>query len=438
MTGNALDVFEQAPLATQGTSRKLHVRLVLLLAAAAVLPYLRAPTLPLISDDYLVIHLARQYGPVSAWPQLLADPLYSNRATSMLLTYWIDALFGPSSLAFSLINLALHIANTLLVLAFGAFPVIGWRLSGYAALFFALYEGHQEAVIWLSAQPELLVFFFGLGSLWLWMKWLERGAALHYVGAVASFLLALLSKESAVSIFPLMVLAGFFICSCRRRAAWGLSLFLLLTLGYVFLVFSGQSGNQHFRDGTFDLRAPFWLTLRNSTGRLLWFWGALSLAATLYWRPPRWRAAVAGVFSWTTITLLPYSFLTYMPRVPSRHTYLASAGLAFLVALGLRETMRRIPQRRAWLGSVLLAVLAAHNAGYVWFYKHGQFVERAAPTEELIRFVSQGDGPVYVESFPFPPHIAELCVEIAAGKPRSSVIVKPSQKHLARRIFTRK
>ena len=31
---------------------------------------------------------------------------------------------------------------------------------------------------------------------------------------------------------------------------------------------------------------------------------------------------------------MPYSFLTYMPRLPSRHTYLASVGLAFIVAAG--------------------------------------------------------------------------------------------------------
>ena len=34
----------------------------------------------------------------------------------------------------------------------------------WAAAFFAVHEGHQEAIVWYSAISELLVFFFGLGS----------------------------------------------------------------------------------------------------------------------------------------------------------------------------------------------------------------------------------------------------------------------------------
>ena len=40
------------------------------------------------------------------------------------------------------------------------------------------------------------------------------------------------------------------------------------------------------------------------------------------------RPAVALV--WMGLALVPYSFLTYSTQIPSRQTYLASAGLALL------------------------------------------------------------------------------------------------------------
>jgi hypothetical protein len=41
--------------------------------------------------------------------------------------------------------------------------------------FFAVYEGHQEAVMWYAALPELLVFFVSLATLLLWLRWRENG-----------------------------------------------------------------------------------------------------------------------------------------------------------------------------------------------------------------------------------------------------------------------
>src|SRR6266511_3272483 len=134
----------------------------MVMAGLAFLAYLRALGLPFISDDYVQIHFAREYGPVSGWAALSLDPLYRCRATSLLLTHWTECLFGLNPLAFRLSSLLLHIANCWLVLALGFWKPIGWRLAWFASAFFAINEGHQEAVIWYAALPELLVFFFAL------------------------------------------------------------------------------------------------------------------------------------------------------------------------------------------------------------------------------------------------------------------------------------
>jgi hypothetical protein len=47
---------------------------------------------------------------------------------------------------------------------------------------------------------------------------------------------------------------------------------------------------------------------------------------------------------WMTLGLLHYSFLTYMTRVPSRHTYLAAAGLALLVGWAAATVREYVPK----------------------------------------------------------------------------------------------
>src|SRR5690242_14780896 len=107
-------------------------RVVCALAATAVLcvlAYWRSLSLPLISDDYLQIQLGRDYGRISGWAALAGDPLYRCRATSLLLTYWTERIFGLSAPAFNVSSLVLHLLNTWLVLAAGACRRIGWRVS---------------------------------------------------------------------------------------------------------------------------------------------------------------------------------------------------------------------------------------------------------------------------------------------------------------------
>ena len=388
--------------------------------------------LPLISDDYLVIGLSKAYGPASGWLSLLADPLYRNRATSMVLTWWIYLWAGIDTVPYSLCGLVFHIFNTWLVFAFGRLPFIGWRVAGLTAAFFAIYEGHQEAVIWFSALPELLVFFFGLLTLHLWLGWLE-GKRWCYGAALVSFTLSLLSKESGVVFAPLLLvpLLEERVRVQARQVILQAMPFFLLTGGYVLLVFSGKGANQHFGDGTFSLHAPFWITIPHSIGRMLWIWGVPSLMALIRWRPRYWQWLVGIVFGWMVLTLLPYSFLTYMTRVPSRHTYLASAGLALLVGYAFRQVLLRFQQTRRWVPVFLGVALVLHNCLYLWTYKHEQYVKRAAPTERLIGVASATDGPLFIESFPYDRSVAEYAIELATGKPREMLLFDPHKREAA-------
>src|SRR6185436_19909523 len=104
----------------------------------------------------------------------------------------------------------------------------------------------------------------------------------------------------------------------------------------------------------------------------------------------------SDLLAWMGIALVPYSFLTYSTQIPSRQTYLASAGLAILVGLAASV----ITDRR--IAVAVLALMLVHNVGYLWTKKRAQFVERAAPTSQLIALAGRTRGRIWVHCFPWP------------------------------------
>ena len=398
------------------------------LAALCTLAYASALRLPLIADTYLQIQLGRQWGPVEAWPELAKDALYRCRATSIVFTWWVERLFGVEPLTLKIVQVALHILATWLVFAFGSLKQIGWKLAFAAAAFFALYEGHQEAVIWFAAVPEILVFLFCLGSLLCWMKWLQeiRWRGLWLTGSLVCFVLGLLSKESAAALPILMAATALIERSQWRRIAAATVPCLLLSAVYAALIFAAKSDHLHLNDGTFSLKANVALTLINSIGRLFWFWGLVSLIALATLRRRDYFPTLAACAIWIVVTLLPYSFIAYMPRVPSRHTYLASAGLAIIVGAGFLALRERMAVTRRWVPAAVAVIIVVHNCGYLWTRKQEQYLARAAPTEELVRLGKSHKGPIFVKCFPYSTELAVMALQQRTGRSESEVIINPA------------
>jgi hypothetical protein len=366
------------------------------LAALAALAYAPALTQPLIQDDYPNIEMARIYGPASGWSEMLANPVFRYRATFFLMTYWIDRLSGSSAAAFYAAAIALHILCTWLVFALGTWRVVGWRVAATAAAFFAVQEGHQEAVMWYSATAELLQFLFGIAALFCWVRFVEKRAGWRWYGAaLGCFLLALLSKESAVILAPLLLVPVWI--SGRRQ--WALAAWLpfaAMAAVDIALIFAARDHSFRFQDGSFSPWAPFYLTLAVSYGRLLWIWGLLAIAALVVLRARQHRQLVRMAAVWIPIALLPYCFLTYMHRVPSRQTYLASLGLAWIVGAGFWALHSRLHLHRKAVALTLIGVVVTANVGYLWTKKRRQFMERAAPTEALVALARRVNGPIYM------------------------------------------
>ena len=136
-----------------------------------------------MEDDYPNIEQALKFGSPAA---PLTDPIFRMRATSYWAMEAIYRTFHMSPVAYHTTSLLLHIANTWLVY----FALLAWPQTRAAAIwaagFFAVHEGHQEAVMWFSAINELLQFFFGGLAFLLWMRgrrWLALQPDLLCAGA---------------------------------------------------------------------------------------------------------------------------------------------------------------------------------------------------------------------------------------------------------------
>src|SRR5262245_23803625 len=158
-----------------GSFYKVKAFPLFVLAVLSIIAYLPTLAQPFISDDYPSIRLALYYGPISGWEAMANDPVHRVRAITVTFPYVIHSLFGLQPVAFYSAGIILHILNCWLLFAAGRWEVIGYQASFWAAAFFAVYEGHAEAIMWFSGVSELLMFFFGFLSFLSWLVFLEKG-----------------------------------------------------------------------------------------------------------------------------------------------------------------------------------------------------------------------------------------------------------------------
>ena len=190
------------------------------LLTLAIIAYLPALHLPFIADDYTQIPLARHFAD-QGWLPLFHEINLRSRATYMIMSAILDRTFGFNPVAFYAASLILHALCVLLVYATAVWTELGEPVAFWSAAFFAVQEGHQEAVMWPAAGGDLLVFLFGMAAWVCWVKWLQGGHWKWYACAIASFVLAAFSKESVWVFAPLMLIPVAFSRSRRQASRRG-------------------------------------------------------------------------------------------------------------------------------------------------------------------------------------------------------------------------
>jgi tetratricopeptide (TPR) repeat protein len=118
-----------------------------------------------------------------------------------LLTLSLNFLFsGYSPFSYHLINLIIHIANSILIFTFLYRLFQSTKLSLLASLLFAIHPIQVEAVVWVSSRKDLQYVLFYLLSLHCYLSFLKQRRYKFLVLTMLMFLFSALSKGAAISL----------------------------------------------------------------------------------------------------------------------------------------------------------------------------------------------------------------------------------------------
>jgi len=132
---------------------------------------------------------------------------YRNWHPLTWLSYMLDVeLFGLSARGLHVVNLLLHIGNTLLIFTLlRRANTTPWPGAIVAALF-GLHPLHVESVAWISERKDVLSAFFSLLSIWAYTAYTGRRSIGWYLVSLLLFAFALMSKAMAVTVPFLLLL----------------------------------------------------------------------------------------------------------------------------------------------------------------------------------------------------------------------------------------
>lgn len=154
------------------------------------------------------------------------------------ISYFLDYfLWGLNPFGYHLTNLFLHIINALLLYFFINLIAKDKKVSLLCSLLFALHPVNTEAVNVISFREDLLVFLFFISSFIFFIKsnhYLNKKTT-FYFASMALFLLALFSKEMAVTL-PIMLLIYDYFFVFSKNVNNQLRVFLYRYIGYVVIL----------------------------------------------------------------------------------------------------------------------------------------------------------------------------------------------------------
>jgi tetratricopeptide (TPR) repeat protein len=149
----------------------------------------------------------------------------------MVLSFMVEkAVWGLNPFRLRLVNLLIFIAGLIILYFFLSRQTATSGIAEMAVLLFALFPLNLDNITWVVGRCDLLMLCFGLLALYLLDLFLARRSVLLGIFTVASYLLALLSKEAALFFLPLFLLHEL---SRRKRLFYPLhALYLVVTVLY--------------------------------------------------------------------------------------------------------------------------------------------------------------------------------------------------------------
>ena len=177
---------------------------IVLLSCLTVICYLRSFSIGFISDDFYYVGIGHQ---IDSWESFTQNMLSHGRFIPMQYVYFslTANLFSLSSSLFHIPNLLLHIINGILVYKIILAYTNRWDIPLIGAiLFVGNYKG-SSVVIWISNAHGLMVTAWYLATILMFLHWFSSKQHRFYILSLFTFVMALLTKEDAVSLLPVLM-----------------------------------------------------------------------------------------------------------------------------------------------------------------------------------------------------------------------------------------
>lgn len=183
--------------------RALQSLALVVLCAVAYFPSLRGPFLRLDDQTYISQNLtiaSSDHGLWEIWSGQTAD--YCPLTYTLIWIQWHNSNHSP--LVFHVVNLAMHVASTLLLFAF----LREWKvaLAWFAAAAWAIHPINTATVAWIIHQNNTLSMLLALCGALALTDFLKRGKKFSYAAALAFTAASALAKPAAVLMSVVLLL----------------------------------------------------------------------------------------------------------------------------------------------------------------------------------------------------------------------------------------
>ncbi len=423
------------PAPPEGSGRKETLvcgAILLGLAGAVVWIYLHVGGFGFVYDDFDYIvdnyNVKKGLNPESvAWAFRSVYASNWHPLTWLVHLAAID-LFGMEPAGHHWINVFLHIANTLLLFGLLAKMTGAGYKSAFVAALFAVHPLHVESVAWISELKDVLSAFFGLLTLWAYVRYVAKPCVRRYLPVLFLLALSLMAKPMLVTLpFVLILLDYWPLDRFRPQGDGGISrgeggtaapapgrllwekapLFVLIGLSSLvtmyaqtpsmqpipltprianaLLSYAGYIGNIVWPSGLAALYPYPNVIVLDRLALPVLLLGAVSFF--VFHKRERFPFLVTG-WLWYLGMLVPVVGLVQvgLQSMADRYTYLSSVGLFVMVVWGLDAATENRPEAKRLLAAggcaavVGFAILARMQTAY-WRDEITLFTRALAVTE---------------------------------------------------------
>jgi protein O-mannosyl-transferase len=343
--------------------------------------------------------------------QAFTTPHIGNWLPLTWLSFMLDCqLFGANPGWMHLINLLLHLVNTLLL--FAVLKKMSGSLwpSAFVAAAFALHPMHVESVAWITERKDVLSTLFLLLALVAYVSYVRRNGLVRYLLTVLLFASGLLAKPMLVTLPFVLLLLDYWPLNRfdfqpaktsgrqphkpvsipdMRRILYRIIIekipfFALGAVSSVITFLTQQAGGAVTDFNVLPLQtriANAVISYATYIGKMVWprnlsVFYPYDIREFLFWRAMLCALLLVGIsflvirlgrkqkylpvgWFWFVGTLIPVIGLVQSGEqsLADRYTYISYIGLFIMIAWGLPELFSKWPQRKIALGLLMVIVL---------------------------------------------------------------------------------